>query len=335
MSDASSTAAQAEEVPIHCALAVLRLEAAALARAADRFDERSYDAATALLTSRGGKLITTGAGTSGTIARKIAATFTSTGTPAVFLQPADALHGGLGVVGEGDVVIAVSNGGETAEILAMLPYLRARDVPVIAIAGSPHSTLATAADVTLDAAVEREACPLGLAPTSSTTVALAVGDALAVAVLEANGLTPERFAWNHPSGRLGRRLTLRVSDLTHARGAPPAVRPNAGFLDTLAAISGGGLGVTVVLDEDDILVGIITDGDVRRLLQHTGEKGVMEVTAASMMTTSPTTVAGSTLALEALRLMEDRPSQISVLPVVEERRCIGLIRVHDLVRAGI
>ena len=315
---------------------LLRLEARALLDAADRLDGEAFQEAIDVLAGCVGKVILTGAGTSGIIARKIAATLTSTGTPAAFLHPSDALHGGLGAVSAADVVIAISNSGETGEVLALLPYLRNRQVPLVAIVGNLRSTLAAASTVVLDAAADREVCPFNLAPTSSTTVALAIGDALAVTLLQLKGLTPEAFALNHPSGRLGRRLTLRVGDLMHRRDRLPTVSPDASWLEVIAAISAGGLGAVAVTFADERLAGIVTDGDLRRALQRTVPGDLAAVTARSIMTSSPVTVGPQVLAYDALQRMEDRPSQISVLPVVDDGgRCVGLVRVHDIVRAGV
>ena len=315
---------------------LLRIEAQALLEAADRLDPERYRRAVDLLSACTGKAILTGAGTSGIIARKLAATLTSTGTPAIFLHPSDALHGGLGAVTGEDVVIAISNSGETGEVLALLPYLRNRDVGLIAIVGNLDSNLARAADVALDATAEKEACPFNLAPTASTTLALAVGDALAVMVLEVKGLTPEAFAVNHPSGRLGRRLTLRVADLMHGADRTPGVDPDATWLDVVTAISQGGLGAVAVLRADGSLAGVVTDGDVRRMLQRVPTDGLREVVASTMMTADPVSVGPTLLAYDALQRMEDRPSQISVLAVVDDAGAyVGLIRVHDIIRAGV
>ncbi len=320
---------------IPSAAEVLRLEAQALLEAADRFDDVAFEKAVTLLAGCGGKAVLTGAGTSGIVARKIAATLTSTGTPALFLHPVDALHGGLGAVTGDDVVIVVSNSGETDELRAILPYLGNRQVHMIAIVGRLESTLARAADVALDASTAREACPFNLAPTSSTTLALAVGDALAIALYDVRGLTPERFALNHPSGALGRRLTLRVTDVMHAGDGLPRVAPDAGWIDLVARISEGGLGAVVVLAPDGRLRGIVTDGDLRRAIQCQ-EAAVADTRADAVMTVDPVVVGPDELAYNALQLMEDRPSQISALPVVDgEGRCVGLVRVHDLVRAGL
>lgn len=315
---------------------MLRMEARALLDAADRLDDGAFQRAIDVLAGCAGKVILTGAGTSGIIARKIAATLTSTGTPAAFLHPSDALHGGLGAVSRSDVVIAISNSGETGEVLALLPYLRNRQVPVIAVVGNGRSTLAGASAVVLDAAAEREVCPFNLAPTSSTTVALALGDALAVTLLQVKGLTPEAFALNHPSGRLGRRLTLRVADLMHCDDRRPTVSLGASWLEVVGAIGDGGLGAVAVVDPDEHLLGVVTDGDLRRALQRTPPAEIGNLTATAIMTAAPVTVGPQVLAYDALQRMEDRPSQISVLPVVDDRgRCVGLLRVHDIVRAGI
>lgn len=312
---------------------VLRVEARALLDAADRLDSNAFRRAVDLVIACPGKVLVTGAGTSGIVARKIAATLTSTGTPALFLHPSDALHGGLGAVAGGDVVVAVSNSGETGEILVLLPYLRNRQVSLIAIVGSRESALGRAADVFLDATVEREAGPFDLAPTASSTLALALGDALAMSVLHVKGFTPDDFALNHPSGRLGRRLTLRVADLMHRR---PGITEADSWLDVVGAISDGGLGGVAVVDGADHLLGIVTDGDVRRMLQRVPAEGLRDVAAAIIMTPSPVSVDPGLLAYDALQRMEDRPSQISILPVVDpDGSYLGLIRVHDIVRAGI
>jgi len=314
---------------------VLRVEATALMEAAERVDEARYQAAQELLVSAKNPVIVTGVGTSGVVARKLAATFTSTGTRSVFLHPSDALHGGLGIVEDGDVLIAVSNSGETEEILAALPYLQHRRVPVIAIVGTEDSTLGRAAAVVLDARADVEACPLALAPTSSTTLAMAVGDALAVGLMERKGITAEGFARNHPSGRLGRRLTLCVRDLMQPLPDVASVEPGSGLIDVIGAITRGGAGATLVLDSDGNLGGLVTDGDVRRGLGQAAGGRIDDITAKQLMTPDPETVAPSTLAYDALRLLEDRPSQISVLPVVDGGAVVGLIRLHDLVKSGL
>jgi arabinose-5-phosphate isomerase len=312
---------------------ILKIESDAIARAASGLDEASVDGAVKLLHGCRGKVIVTGVGKSGVIAEKIAQTLTSTGTIAVFVHPTDALHGGLGVVANGDVVIALSNSGETDEILAILPTLRQRRVAMIAIVGDLDSSLARRSDVRLDASVDKEACPLNLAPTASTTVALAIGDALAMTLMEAKGLTAEDFAANHPGGRLGKRLTLTVGDLMLES---PNISPDAGWIDVVRSISSHALGGVNVVDADQMLLGIVTDGDLRRTIERTLADDLSSLTAADMMTRTPIAAVPEMLAYEALRLMEDRPSQISVLPVIDDKgACVGLLRLHDVVRSGL
>lgn len=307
-------------------------EADSIERVAQRLEEKAVNEAVEILLNCKGKVIVTGVGKSGIIANKIAETMTSTGTVAIFLHPSDALHGGLGVITRGDCAIAISNSGETDEILMLLPALEKREVPLIAIVGNTRSTLARRAHVVIDASVEREACPLNLAPTNSTTVALAVGDALAMALMTAKGLTAEDFAANHPAGRLGKRLTLRVKDLMHES---PDVKPEAGWLEVISVISRHALGAATVVDNGKRLLGIITDGDLRRIVEKTSPDKLTSLTAEQMMTSSPITAEAEMLAYDALQLMENRPSQISVLPVVKDNKCIGLIRLHDIVRQGL
>ena len=314
---------------------LMRHEARALVTAAERLDDGMFSEAVRILVDCGGAVATTGAGTSGIVARKIAATLTSTGTPAIFVHPTDALHGGLGVIGRQEVVITVSNSGETEELIALLPYLRNREVEVIAIVGSLDSTLAKQATVALEAFAEHEAGPLGIVPTASVAVALAVGDALALTAMEVKGITREAFAANHPSGRLGRRLTLRVRDVAHAGESHPTIGPEAPLLDALGAITEGGLGAVSIVGESGLLLGIITDGDVRRALQRHGHTDFVGLRAEEVMTREPVVVGPEAMAYEALQLMEDRPSQIAVLPVVDDGRCVGLVRLHDLVRLGL
>ena len=312
---------------------LLRLEAASIEAAADRADVASVERALSLIINCDGKVIVTGVGKSGVIAQKIAQTLTSTGTVGIFVHPSDALHGSLGVVKEGDIIIALSNSGETDEILAIMPALKRRNVSVIAIVGNIDSTLARQSDVVLDASVDKEACPLNLAPTTSTTVALAIGDALAMTVMESRGLTAEDFAANHPAGRLGKRLTLTVESLMHDS---PNVPEDAGWLEVVKAISKHSLGAVNVIDNSGKLVGIVTDGDLRRTIERTDPSAFGSLNAAAMMTRSPITATPSMLAYDALQLMEDRPSQISVLPVVDDAGgSVGLLRLHDVVRSGL
>jgi arabinose-5-phosphate isomerase len=315
---------------------LLRMEADALACTAARLGRDEVERAVELLAACRGKVVVVGVGKSGNIAQKMAATLTSTGTVSVYLHPSDALHGGMGVVTQGDVVVVLSNSGETAEIVELLPYLQHRGVPIIALVGDLRSTLARRATVALDASVDKEACPLNLAPTTSTTVAMALGDALAMTLMRVKRLTPEDFALNHPGGRLGKRLSLRVCDLMHAGAENPTVRATASLLEVVSEIGRGGLGAVNVVDEAGRLVGIITDGDVRRTLQKGRLSDLESLTGGEMMTRDPVVVAPDLLAHAALRLMEERPSQISVVPVVDERGAsVGLLRVHDIVRSGL
>lgn len=318
-------------------VALLRMEADAVARTAARLAPEPVDRVVGLLAACPGKVVTVGVGKSGHIAQKVAATLTSTGTPAVFMHPSDALHGGMGIVnGDADVVIIFSNSGETPEVLELLPYLQHRRAPVVAIVGNMSSTLARRADVALDASVEQEACPLNLAPTTSTTVALAVGDALAMTLMGVKRLTPEDFALNHPGGRLGKRLTLKVSDLMHSGEGNPTIGATATLLEVVSAISSGGLGAVSVVDVEGRLEGFVTDGDVRRALQNTNLSDLAALTAHDVMTRRPVVVAPDMLAHAALQLMENRPRQIAVLPVVEQDgRAVGLLRLHDIVRNGL
>ncbi len=321
---------------IACGREILELEANAIGVAAFRLDD-SFRLALELLDTCKGKVVTTGVGKSGIAARKIAATLTSIGCPAIFLHPSEAMHGDLGIVGSNDVVIALSNGGESEELLAILPALLARTVPIIAIVGNASSTLAQKAVVLLDASIEREACPLNLAPTASVIVAMALGDALAMTLQKKRGFRPEDYARNHPGGRLGRRLTLRVCDiLPTGPNTLPVVRPETTLMDVLCEISAKGLGATCVQNDAGELIGIITDYDVRRALQKYGPESLAQ-TAEMVMTRQPALLLRpDQLAYEALHLMEDRPRQISVAPVVDgANHCVGMLRVHDILRAGI
>lgn len=311
---------------------ILRLEASAIENVAATVRREAVERAIELLLALTGKVLVTGVGKSGVIAQKIAQTLTSTGTPAIFIHPSDAMHGGLGILSDGDVVVALSNSGETDELLSMLPAIANRGAAVISIVGNADSTLARSSDVVLEAAIDKEACPLNLAPTSSTTAALALGDAIAMTLMEAKGLTEADFAVNHPAGRLGRRLTMRVADLMHEN---PAVTPNAGWMEVVKAISTYSLGAVNVIDENGRLLGIVTDGDLRRTIERTAPDELTGLTASSMMTADPIKTSSSMLAFEALKIMEDRPSQISVLPVVDGEKCVGLLRLHDVVRSGI
>jgi arabinose-5-phosphate isomerase len=315
---------------------VLRIESDAIAQTAQRLDREQVGRVVELVADCKGKIVIIGVGKSGIIGQKIAATMTSAGTAALYLHPSDALHGGLGIVQPNDVVVVLSNSGETDEIVAMLPYLKNRGVPIVAIVGNVNSTLARRADAVLDALVDKEACPLNLAPTTSTTVALAIGDALAMTVMQVKGLTPDDFAVNHPAGQLGKRLTLRVADLMHGDNETPVVGMGSSWVRVVRAISEGGLGAVCVIDCLGRLAGIITDGDLRRAIEQTSHESLAKLTGDDFMTRKPVVATPEMLAVDALRLMEERPSQISVLPVVDhDGMCVGLIRVHDIVRSGL
>jgi arabinose-5-phosphate isomerase len=317
-------------------LGFLRLESEAIAKTAGRLKQDEIELVVDLLAACKGKIVILGVGKSGIIAQKIAATMTSTGSAAVYLHPSDALHGGIGIINANDVVMILSNSGETDEILGMLPYLKRRRVPIVALVGNLNSTLARRADGIIDGSVDQEACPLNLAPTTSTTVALALGDALAMTLMEVKGLTPDDFAINHPAGQLGKRLTLRVVDLMHSGADNPTISAGAVWLEIVKGISDGGLGAVNVVDAAGHLAGIITDGDLRRAIQRLKPSSLPNLNCDEIMTKNPVVADPELLAYDALRLMEDRPSQISVLPVVDDDRvCVGIIRLHDIVRSGL
>lgn len=319
-------------------LDLLRAEAEAIGKAASRLQAEDIDRVIGILANCRGKIVLLGVGKSGIIAQKIAATMTSSGTAAIYLHPSEALHGGLGILTPDDVVIVLSNSGETDELLQLLPYVKRRNVPLVAIVGNVNATLAQRADAVLDASVDEEACPLNLAPTASTTVALAIGDALAMTLMGAKGLTEDDFAFNHPAGQLGKRLTLRVADLMHSGSQNPTIATDAAWMEIISAITHYGLGAVNVVDNEGRLAGIITDGDLRRSLQriNPADLAFANIKCDDLMTRNPIVTNPDTLAFDALRLMEDRPSQINVLPVVDgNRMCVGLIRLHDIVRSGL
>ncbi|HXZ60233.1 MAG TPA: KpsF/GutQ family sugar-phosphate isomerase [Steroidobacteraceae bacterium] len=279
-----------------------------------------------------GRVVVTGMGKSGHIAGKIAATLASTGTPAFFLHPAEAGHGDLGMITRSDVVLALSNSGETPELVALLPALKRLGVPLIVMSGKADSQLAQAATVTLDVAVEEEACPLNLAPTASTTATLAMGDALAVAVLEARGFTAQDFARSHPGGSLGRQLLLHVEDLMRTGAALPRVLPTAALSAGLLEMSAKGLGLAVVVDADERILGVFTDGDLRRALE--ARVDLHSTTMGAVMTPRPKTIGPRELAAEAVHLMELH--RITALPVADAAgRLVGALNVHDLFRARV
>ncbi|MGE0081347.1 MAG: KpsF/GutQ family sugar-phosphate isomerase [Thiohalomonadaceae bacterium] len=312
--------------------AVIETEAQAVASLADRIGEGFARACRFMLACEG-RVVVTGMGKSGHIGGKIAATLASTGTPAFFVHPGEASHGDLGMITAKDVVLALSNSGETEEILTILPIIKRLGVPLVALTGQPRSRLGQAADVVLDVSVAKEACPLGLAPTSSTTVTLAMGDALAVALLEARGFTAEDFALSHPAGALGRRLLLRIDDLMHTGEGVPRVGESAPLSAALVEMSRKGLGMTVVVDAEGRVTGIFTDGDLRRLLDH-GEVNIQNIVVGEVMKRGCLTVQPGLLAAEALQIMDSR--RINALPVVDaDGRLVGALNMHDLLRAGV
>jgi arabinose-5-phosphate isomerase len=310
---------------------VLDTEAAAVTALGPRLDEHFADACRLLLACQG-RVVVTGMGKSGHVANKIAATLASTGTPAFYVHPGEASHGDLGMITGSDAVLALSNSGETVELLTILPLIKRLGVKLIALTGKPESTLARAADVHLDVSVAQEACPLNLAPTASTTATLAMGDALAVALLSARGFTEEDFARSHPGGSLGRRLLLRVEDMMHSGERMPMVHEGATLGEALMEMTRKGLGMTAIVDAEQRVVGIFTDGDLRRALDR--EINVHRTCIDDVMTRNCTTVKADVMAGEALHLMESR--KFNGLLVVDDRQhLIGALNMHDLLRAGV
>jgi arabinose-5-phosphate isomerase len=316
---------------------VLNLEAKGILSLMDRLDD-SFVRAVELLHGCRGKVIVTGMGKSGLICRKIAATLSSTGTPAFFLHAGDANHGDMGMIMQNDVVLAISNSGETEEILRLIPILRRLGVKLIAMTGNHGSTLSRAAEVVLDASVKEEACPLGLSPTASTTAALALGDALAVILLEKKGFKEEDFALRHPGGTLGRKLLLRVEDLMHRDADIPLVREETPMQEAILVITSKRLGVTGVTGKRGNLIGVITDGDLRRGLQTHGD-GILSRRADEIMSLKPRSIEKDALASQALaRMEENMPRPITSLFVVErpgDMVPVGILHIHDLLKAGI
>ena len=305
---------------------VLKIEAQAIEDVLARLNA-SFEKAVEILFACKGRVVVSGMGKSGLIGRKISATLSSTGTPSFFLHPAEALHGDLGMLARGDAMLAVSYGGETQEIIQLLEALKRLEMPLVTLTGCAHSTLAQASDVALDVSVKEEACSLNLAPTASTTVAMAVGDALAVSLLERRNFRHDDFAALHPAGRLGKKL-LRVEHLMHSGSSLPRVTPDTPMPDAFHEMSAKGLGMTTVLEADGRLAGILTDGDLRRLMEkHRG--AVLEMRAADGMTKTPQTIGPHLLASEALNLMEKKKIT-SVVVVDEMRRALGVVHLHDL-----
>jgi arabinose-5-phosphate isomerase len=311
---------------------VLDLEIRGLEAVAARIDG-AFTAACIRLLASSGRVVCIGMGKSGHIARKIAATFASTGTPAFYVHPGEAGHGDLGMITDADVVLALSNSGETDELLMLLPVLKRQGNQLIAMTGRPESTLARQADVHLDVSVPAEACPLALAPTTSTTAALALGDALAVALLEARGFTADDFARSHPAGALGRRLLLHITDVMHAGADVPRVHADATLSEALVEMSRKRLGMTAIVDADGMLLGLFTDGDLRRTLDDTAID-LRNTRIDAVMTRSPKTIGTDALAVEAAQLMETH--QINALLVLDQRRhVVGALNIHDLLRARV
>ena len=310
---------------------VLRVEADAILGLIPKLDER-FERAVDLLHGRSGRVIVTGIGKSGLIGRKIAATLASTGTPAYFLHPAEGVHGDLGMVARGDVVLVLSNSGETDEVLAILPPLKRLGVPLVLFTGNPTSTLARQCEVVLDVSVAEEACPMNLAPTSSSTAALAAGDALAMALLDRRGLRPEDYAALHPRGTLGWRALFKVADLMHTGDAVPRVGEDVPMREAIAEMTRKRKGMTTVVDRAGRLVGVITDGDLRRL--HLKAKALRTLRAGEAATRQPKVIAADDLAFKALEVMES--FEITSLVIVDgEQRPVGVIHMHDILRAKI
>jgi len=314
------------------AKATLEIEAQAVALSAARLGDDFVRAAQLLLDTQG-RVIVCGIGKSGAVGRKIASTLASTGTPALFVHPAEAMHGDLGMICDGDVVIMLSNSGETEEILEILPAVKRRRVKLIAICGDEESTLAQSADAVLDARCEREACPLGLAPTATAIVALALGDALAMALMAARGFTAEDYAATHPGGLLGRRLLLRVSSVMHTGEENPTLPPEATVMEALLKMSTAPVrGVVTIVDEQGFLRGLFTDGDFRQLMRKADDPNqIMSRPIGEVMTRQPTVASADLLAAEALRLMEER--EFDNLPVVDDQgKALGMVDIQDLMK---
>ncbi|WP_331344493.1 KpsF/GutQ family sugar-phosphate isomerase [Cellvibrio sp. UBA7661] len=315
---------------VSSALRTISLEAEAVTSLAARVDKQ-FTTACELILNCAGRVIVTGMGKSGHIGKKIAATLASTGTPSFFVHPGEASHGDLGMITKNDIVLAISYSGTSSEIVTLLPLLKRAGVKIISMTANPQSTLGEVAEVNLDISVLHEACPLDLAPTSSTTATLVMGDALAIALLEARGFTAEDFAFSHPGGALGRKLLLRVTDVMHTGDDIPRVFAHTPMLDALMVMSDKGFGMTTVMEGDDLL-GIFTDGDLRRSI----DKGVdiRTATVGELMNTTPKMLRDNTLAAEALALMEQ--AKINVLLVTDEqKKLVGVVKINDLLRAGI
>jgi arabinose-5-phosphate isomerase len=312
---------------------VLEIEAVAVTQLAERLDER-FESAVDLILGCQGRLVTCGVGKSGAIARKLTGTFSSTGTPSLYLHPTEALHGDLGAVTDREVLLVLSYSGESDEITAILPALKRIGAPLIAMTGRPDSSLGRAAEIVLDVAVEREACPHNLAPTSSTTAMLALGDALALSIMVARQFTPNDFALYHPAGALGRRLLLHVQDVMRRDDAIAVVNQAASLRDVIFAITRAGAGSACIIDDEGVMVGFIVDGDIRRRLL--ADERALQEPAYQVMNRHPIVVHGNPLAIEVLRRFQELPVKIGEMPVLDQRGCpIGVIMLKDLLRAGI
>lgn len=326
------TATMDADALVRSARTVIATEAAAIRALESRIGPGFVEACRLILGCQG-RLVVTGMGKSGHIGRKIAATLASTGTPSFYVHPGEASHGDLGMILPQDVVLALSNSGETDEVLFILPVIKRQGIPLIAITGNPGSSLAGQADVHLDAGISAEACPLGLAPTASTTAALVMGDALAIALLEARGFTSDDFARSHPAGSLGRRLLLHIGDVMHTGAGIPAVGPDASLTEALVEMTRKHLGMTAVVDAGRHLLGVFTDGDLRRALDDDGVD-LRNARVAELMTRHPKVIGADKLAIEAAQLMEKH--QIHALLVVDDAQCVvGALNIHDLLRARV
>jgi arabinose-5-phosphate isomerase len=317
---------------IDIAKKVLKIEAEAVNALVEKLGSNFEKAVEIIYQSRG-KVVVTGMGKSGLVGKKIAATLASTGTPALFLHPAEATHGDLGMVTSDDVIIAISNSGETEEIVGLIPFLKRFNVHLISVTGKPESTLSKAADVTLDVSVKEEACPLGIVPTASTTATMAMGDALAVALLIKKGLKEQDFALFHPGGSIGKKFFIKVKDLMHTGEEIPKVTIGTPMSKTVIEMSSKRLGHTIVLDDNGRITGVVTDGDLRRGIEKWGGK-LFEMTAGEVMTKSPRTVSEEELAAKALSIMESYSITALVVPD-KNGRVVGVIHLHDILRQGI
>lgn len=312
-------------------LAVIKAEKEAVSALEDKINDDFVKACHLMLNCKG-RVVVTGMGKSGHIAGKIAATLASTGTPAFFVHPGEASHGDLGMITQQDVVLALSNSGETGEVLTILPIIKRIDVPFIAMTGNPESTLAKFATVHIDVAVEKEACPLGLAPTSSTTAALVMGDALAVSMLEAKGFTRDDFALSHPGGSLGKHLLLMVNDIMHSGAEVPVIMESAWVSEALLEMTEKKLGMTAVVDQANQVMGVFTDGDLRRMLEKNLD--IHSTKILDVMTTSCAVISADVLAAEAMKVMQQK--KINALLIIDEHNKLsGALNMHDLIRAGI